>query len=689
MDFGKEPIGQFPASLRLLRGSMAVVENGGKRMLSATDNAEFLISLPERLPAHFTLEFDLISKEDYTTDEIDFEGTPAYTVGPASALVKWGRTGITIVGGSDAGNVYLTTPADIAAELAGQPGEFRADIDGNTMTFHANGRQIARVTDTKFVRGRVLRVFLGGEGARTGATVYLSRLRIADAGTSAPVVAQETRTGPVSGGTIAGAPSPTASRTPVPGVGGKLDVPIDPRPDRSQGPPAAGDGPPPTELRVTGYSPILQVVEWSVPSTKAFTAAEVWRKTSTALAWEPVPTIRTAAADDSTVLPTGGATYRVVVHYADGKTGVADVAFTTPALPRGIIEISGRQTDVEGEVALSWKSVRDVQGYRIFGPGQPADGKVVQGAGTTLDTVTGVPPGDATFRMVPFYALPVPNVPEKTYTMRVIPRVARYRITVLGFRANQATVDDALQLDGKGDEVYVAASVVRLEMTPTLQGFTYKGPVATLKSSVHGDVNGFPQRVRAGSMSAQGGIKAGDAYPADPSAPTSSPQASALPMVLVDATMTYRKDVYVIAPSLWEWDGDASVYTGWAGNLASKASSPVGLSATYLRNQLAKPTLGTDWFFVGTDQNPGYLAMKTPAGKDRPVGLSPDAYRNLALPDVGYAISQERLERAFEAAGTTRLIASLRWVDFRPGNDCTSNALCGDYTVWFQFERLP
>lgn len=85
-DFSREPLGKFPDSLRSLRGSMTVMERDEKRMLRASDSAEFLVTLPERLPEHFTLEFDLITCVDYNNEEIAFEGTPTFNRGPESAM---------------------------------------------------------------------------------------------------------------------------------------------------------------------------------------------------------------------------------------------------------------------------------------------------------------------------------------------------------------------------------------------------------------------------------------------------------------------------------------------------------------------------------------------------------------------------------------------------------------------------
>jgi hypothetical protein len=208
-DFSRALPGEFPDSLRKLRGSLTVVEKDGKRMLRASDSAEFLIPLPERLPERFTLEFDLITRADYNNEEIHFEGTPTFNRGPESANVLWYRSAISVLGGREEGNAYITIPAAIAAELeGGQPVELQVDVNGSTMTLYANGRQISSVSGVKFVRSRVLRVFLGGHDSDLNA-VHLSRVRIAAASTGESVVEQRQSGLPVTTTATTGAP-PTA-----------------------------------------------------------------------------------------------------------------------------------------------------------------------------------------------------------------------------------------------------------------------------------------------------------------------------------------------------------------------------------------------------------------------------------------------------------------------------------------------
>src|SRR5215203_3903123 len=71
------------------------------------------------------------------------------------------------------------------------------------------------------------------------------------------------------------------------------------------------------------------------------------------------------------------------------------------------------------------------------------------------------------------------------------PKQAKFRVTLNGFSVNNETFDNQLQLDGKGDEVYIKWDTQLDDdelNTPPL--VTSSG-----QSLVMGDTNGFPNRV--------------------------------------------------------------------------------------------------------------------------------------------------------------------------------------------------
>src|SRR5690349_7218711 len=89
-------------------------------------------------------------------------------------------------------------------------------------------------------------------------------------------------------------------------------------------------------------------------------------------------------------------------------------------------------------------------------------------------------------------------------------RSAQYRVTVNGFSVKTPTWDNALNIDGWGDEVYIATNVLLMD---TLGNKIFEDqPV----SSTIGDANGQPGRVSGGNATNHGGFRANDAFPSGP-----------------------------------------------------------------------------------------------------------------------------------------------------------------------------
>src|SRR6266566_596669 len=83
----------------------------------------------------------------------------------------------------------------------------------------------------------------------------------------------------------------------------------------------------------------------------------------------------------------------------------------------------------------------------------------------------------------------------------------RYRVVVNGFKVLAETWDDALEYDGKRDEVYITAHIGALDKNGQV---LYKDEPT---SPVMGDTSNLPGRVQAGTASTLGGLKTGDSYP--------------------------------------------------------------------------------------------------------------------------------------------------------------------------------
>jgi len=180
LDLAGTPVGDAPATIKLLKGNVEVVRQGGVPMLKASTASEFLITLPQVLPADFTLEFDLVPKLGSNPQDLSFEGTPTINQGTASAHVLWHATGSLSVIGGGGDNYETPMPDDLRATLPGVLTRVVLEAQGPTIKLYTNGRRLYTL-DKQFARGRVLRVFLGAEDGGTEA-VYVARLRISAGG---------------------------------------------------------------------------------------------------------------------------------------------------------------------------------------------------------------------------------------------------------------------------------------------------------------------------------------------------------------------------------------------------------------------------------------------------------------------------------------------------------------------------
>jgi hypothetical protein len=136
----------------------------------------------------------------------------------------------------------------------------------------------------------------------------------------------------------------------------------------------------------------------------------------------------------------------------------------------------------------------------------------------------------------------------------------RYRVSVNGFRCGAETWDDALNWDGKHDEVQISTSCKYVDKNGQV---IYK---VEKTSPVMGDTNGFVGRVQAGSASSQGGIVSGDSFPsASPwiRSGTFPNPVDAPPFIAWEGDLDKDEHVVFITPTIWEWDPGQSNWTGW------------------------------------------------------------------------------------------------------------------------------
>jgi hypothetical protein len=147
-----------------------------------------------------------------------------------------------------------------------------------------------------------------------------------------------------------------------------------------------------------------------------------------------------------------------------------------------------------------------------------------------------------------------------------------YRLVATGFRVRHQTVDDMLERDGVGDEVFIRADILIYRDHGNFLGRR------SLRSALFGQ-NGD---IRAGSghqwnaaEEVSGGLITNDIYPLrrqrfDTAA---SPRPRDLPMVLWEGDLQPGEVVMVI-PSIWEWDSNDPSEAERAWDIGLNAQAP-------------------------------------------------------------------------------------------------------------------
>jgi hypothetical protein len=167
---------ELPQGIKLLSGNLEVGSKDGKPTLFTNKPTDFLIRLPEVLPADFTIEFEIAAKKCCNPEDLMFEGSLTRNRGVASAEVTWHPEHIMVVGG---GEMYQSdVPADLGLTLPNTLAKVSISYAGGTLKMYTNGRRLYTLSDRKFALGRQLRVLLGGQDGPEYA-VHLAGLRIA------------------------------------------------------------------------------------------------------------------------------------------------------------------------------------------------------------------------------------------------------------------------------------------------------------------------------------------------------------------------------------------------------------------------------------------------------------------------------------------------------------------------------
>ena len=180
-DFSMTPVGDFPASLEFVQGSLQVIEWQGQRLLESTGLSRFRVPLGAPLPERFSIEFD-IYKGSAAFDETGVLTEPwsasmgAYPrsylhLGTAGQGVSVGFRGREVPAAGVIDDRYALDVVTI-----------RVRVDGTRARMYQNEVRVANLPNAEFPRGDVLEFRLRGSD---DAPSYLANLRIA--GDDAPL----------------------------------------------------------------------------------------------------------------------------------------------------------------------------------------------------------------------------------------------------------------------------------------------------------------------------------------------------------------------------------------------------------------------------------------------------------------------------------------------------------------------
>jgi len=255
---------------------------------------------------------------------------------------------------------------------------------------------------------------------------------------------------------------------------------------------------------------------------------------------------------------------------------------------------------------------------------------------------------------------PAPAAAEAT------PVSGRYRVVANGFSVIHESYDDFFSRDGKYDEVYGGFTVFHYDRKT--------GEVLDRdlrRTKVLGDVNNFPDRLRAGTGSGSGGLKAGDSYPDAGHARYRGqdglpPNDQTFPFKVWEGTLTDGADAAIILPTIWEQDNDGSTYDAWNQSEVSSASqiwfdaavqkalrqtslgviSPPGSITPNTSPTFGEHAVGAIGFFAAIGQP--WVASLIAGSRDRPLGMMPGPVTVVgappgAQPPIGAALPRRAI----------------------------------------------
>lgn len=277
----------------------------------------------------------------------------------------------------------------------------------------------------------------------------------------------------------------------------------------------------------------------------------------------------------------------------------------------------------------------------------------------------------------------------------------RFRVTLTGFTCNRETWDDALERDGRRDEVFFLSRTVGLVQNGSQ--WRAASQSAPLRSVVYGDPTNKPGRISAGSSrpgvfgGEPGGIMTGDSYPSVPYQRQGEPTPTKLPILLWQGELSTEPTApkMVIMPTIWEWDGPDDLLTTLLGRPLMNApflslpdkvlgalaqgfgSGKVAGGAELSTLETIIQPMNAEWA-LGREVrvNKSFLGD----AKDRPIGMVSTGESSYNYQPFGIILTYSSADWISKTDfGNGRGMITVRYKD--------DEALKGDYTLFIQVER--
>jgi hypothetical protein len=629
-------------------------------------------------------------------------------------------------GGVNGSDSWSYVPDELSADWMGQLVHVQVEFDGTHFRLLTNGHVLYDLPQLRFRRGRELRVYLGGKDDKALA-VYLARMRVAGFDTSDSGTAQQQ-----SGLTSTSTSDPKLQQPTSTASSPTLQQPVSTNTGTASSPNPA-DHPGITGITVTVNSSGFASVTWNPLTVAATYFVMRWKPDDPLCCYNVSPPgapLASASWQDGQLPTTGTYRYRVIATTASGLiAGETQYNYsgTTVTPPPGVPTTSGIVNVASPTIAPA-----PIDRTILTAP---IDSPTATTTTTAPTTVTAVPvatdtTGTITPMTAPATALPVSGITgTATGMVMTSPTVqtgtaststtdpsnpanissptqnggsgmpsqpATYRVMVTGFAANRVTDDDPLQLDGHGDEVFVAAAVINWDRK--LNQATNFSFVQSREFGETGNTTLYPDRIKGGSATGNGGIVAGDRVPNSYDLAGSSlpaPTNDQLPLLVWQGPLTPGGAAIVLAPSLWERDVVRTQFSAYKTNWSKPSMPSVVLASATVTQLLGDPTVTSALAPISglvfaappaiTFSGPvagGYKLAIQALGPnlDRPLGMRPGGPGVWIYEERFTVITQEKVASLAPGQGVTFALPVAEPIDL---------FLKGMYTLYLRVERLP